>query len=203
LLILNADDLGMCGSVNEGVLGAIMAGTIRSTSLMMPCPSAQHAIRLLQEHPEVPFAIHLTVVCESTRHRWGPLASPEAVPSLVDESGRFHQVDHFIAHIGHARLSDLEVEFRAQIGAATAVGLRPTHLDWHCLPDGGRPDVFEMTAALATEHGLALRVHQRSRIEQLQARGLPTTTVCWTATASIPWASRLATLRCCMTCRSA
>lgn len=38
------------------------------------------------------------------------------------------------------RLDELEVEFRAQIEAVLSAGLKPTHLDWHCLHNGGRAD---------------------------------------------------------------
>ena len=37
----------------------------------------------------------------------------------------------------------------AQIETVLAAGLAPTHLDWHCLRDGGRPDVFDLTRGLA------------------------------------------------------
>jgi chitin disaccharide deacetylase len=50
-------------------------------------------------------------------------------------------------------------------------GLTPTHLDWHCLADGGRDDIFDLTLALAQEHGLALRAWLKPGLEKL--RGLP------------------------------
>jgi len=37
-------------------------------------------------------------------------------------------------------------------------GLAPTHLDWHCIADGGRADIFDLAMALAKEYGLAARV---------------------------------------------
>jgi chitin disaccharide deacetylase len=50
-----------------------------------------------------------------------------------------------------ARLDDVAQEFRAQLAAVCDAGLRPTHLHWHCLADGGRDDIFELTVALAAE----------------------------------------------------
>jgi predicted glycoside hydrolase/deacetylase ChbG (UPF0249 family) len=40
LLILNADDFGMCNAVNEAIVRTLEAGVVRSTSLMVPCPWA-------------------------------------------------------------------------------------------------------------------------------------------------------------------
>jgi hypothetical protein len=35
--------------------------------------------------------------------------------------------------LAQVRLDQLEMEFRAQIEAVSAAGLKPTHLDWHAL----------------------------------------------------------------------
>ena len=47
---------------------------------------------------------------------------------------------------------------RIQEQARGAAGLAPTHLDWHCLADGGRADILDLGVALAKEYGLAARV---------------------------------------------
>ncbi len=70
-------------------------------------------------------------------------------------------------------LDELEAEFRAQIEAALAANLKPTHLDWHCLRFGARVDIFDLMLGLAKEYGLALRVVGQSLIEQVQRQGLP------------------------------
>jgi predicted glycoside hydrolase/deacetylase ChbG (UPF0249 family) len=71
-------------------------------------------------------------------------------------------------------LDQLELEFRTQIEIVLAAGLKPSHLDWHCLRIGGRTELMDMMAGLAKEYGLALRVAGRSMIEKLQNQGLPT-----------------------------
>ena len=43
LLIINADDFGMCHSVNEAIIMTLKAGVIRSTTMMVPCPGAKNA----------------------------------------------------------------------------------------------------------------------------------------------------------------
>jgi chitin disaccharide deacetylase len=54
-------------------------------------------------------------------------------------------------------------------------GLTPTHLDWHCLADGGREDILDLTVALAGEYGLAVRVWLDPGRRKLRWQGLPVT----------------------------
>jgi predicted glycoside hydrolase/deacetylase ChbG (UPF0249 family) len=174
LLIINADDFGRSHASNEATLRALTEGVVSSTTLMVPCPWALHAMQLLSDHPDLCFGVHLTVVCDVTHYRCGPLTSRGNVPSLVDESGFFYMTDNIPQWLAQVRLSELEIEFRAQIEAVLAAGLAPTHLDWHCLYNGGRPDIFELTVTLAKEYGLAVRVFDRSTGETLQQKALPT-----------------------------
>lgn len=173
LLIINADDFGMCHAINAATLQALRAGIVTSTTLMAPCPWAAHALRLLGAHPEIPFGVHLTLFCEHADYRWGPLTSKSDVPSLVDEAGYFYSDARAPELLARAELDEVEAEFRAQIAAVLAARLRPTHLDWHCLADGGRADIFALTLRLAREHGLALRAHDRSAARQCWDAGLP------------------------------
>src|SRR5215469_11654414 len=84
LLIINADDFGRSQASNEATLRALTHGVVSSTTLMVPCPWALHAMQLLREHPEMSFGVHLTVVCEVSHYRYGPLTSKDKVLSLVD-----------------------------------------------------------------------------------------------------------------------
>ena len=174
LLIINADDFGMCHAINEAIFRAIKRGLLCSTTLMVPCPWALHATHFLADHPEIPFGVHLTVISEWVDYRWGPVASREKVPSLIDEAGYFYDFDHMPEFLAQVRLDQLETEFRAQIEAVLAAGLKPTHLDWHALRIGGREDILDVMLRLAREYGLSLRVAGRSWIEKLQSQGLPT-----------------------------
>jgi len=173
LLIINADDFGMCHANNEAIHRSLTEGVVSSTSLMTTCPWAPHAMQILREHPEIPFGVHLTMICEFGSYRWGPVASKSDVPSLVDSSGYFVSKDLRGDLLDRVNLDEVEVEFRAQIGMVLDAQLAPTHLDWHCLADGGRVDIFELTVRLAREDGLALRVHDRVMAQACQEQGLP------------------------------
>jgi predicted glycoside hydrolase/deacetylase ChbG (UPF0249 family) len=173
LLLVNADDFGMYSAVNEAVVAAFAAGVVQSTTLMMPCPAAAEAVQLLREHPEMRFGIHLTVVRDFAAYPWGPLAEPARVPSLLDESGHFYVNDRQREFMAQARLDEVEIEFRAQIEAALAAGLAPTHLDWHCLHFDVRHDIYDLMLALAREYGLAFRAGWPPFIARVRALGLP------------------------------
>ena len=174
LLLINADDFGMYRDINEAVVRAFKEGIVRSTSLMVPCPGASQAMQLLKENPDLRFGVHLSIIRDIDRYDWGLLSPEEKVPSLLDADGTFYRIGRMAELLDRARLDELEVEFRAQIEAVLAADLRPTHLDWHCLYNGGRADVFDMTFGLAKEYGLALRVDSQPFIDQVQRRGLPT-----------------------------
>ena len=149
-------------------------GLVRSTTLMVPCPWALHAMHYLADHPEIPFGIHLTAISDPLDYRWGPVTSREKVRSLVDRAGYFYNFEAMPVLLAHVKLDQLEVEFRAQIEAVLAAGLKPTHLDWHALRFGDRTDIFDLMIRLAKEYGLALRVIGRPSIEKLQSQGFPT-----------------------------
>ena len=172
LLIVNADDLGMSESINVAIVEAIEEGIASSCSLMAPCPAAGHAVDLLRDRPGIPFGIHLTLICESAL---APLRAREEVPSLLDDTGVLFGPARIPELLARARIEDVEREFRAQIHAVLDTGLTPTHLDWHCLADGGRDDVLDLTVVLAEEHGLAVRAWSDRGRDQLQRRGSPVT----------------------------
>ncbi|GAA0894948.1 hypothetical protein GCM10009574_065780 [Streptomyces asiaticus] len=175
VLIVNCDDLGMHESVNVAVIDAIEEGIASSCSLMVPCPGASQALRMLRARPGIPFGIHLTLVRDADHVRWGPLSARGTVASLLDERGELFTAGRREELLARARPEEVEREFRAQIEAVADAGLTPTHLDWHCLADGGHEDVFEVTVALAGEYGLAVRVWLDGGRRTARGRGLPVT----------------------------
>ena len=174
-LFVHADDFGMCHAINEAITRSIEEGIVGSTSVMVPCPWALHALAWLKEAPDIPFGVHLTSVSEQPTYRWGPITCRTEVPSLVDETGCFYpesRIDEFLEQVD---VGELEREYRAQIEEVLGVGLRPTHLDSHCGIHIRREEIFEMTLGLASEYGLPLRAYYRPFIEKMRRRrGHPT-----------------------------
>ncbi|MFF2045860.1 polysaccharide deacetylase family protein [Kitasatospora sp. NPDC058170] len=175
VLIVNCDDFGMDEDVNAAVIDSIERGIGSSCSLMVPCPAAQHAMGLLRRRPEIPFGVHLTLVCETPALSRAPSAPRRLVPSLLDAAGRlFEPTPAGRAELlARARIEEVEVEFRAQIDTVADAGLAPTHLDFHCLADGGRADILDLTVALAAEYGLAVRVWLEPGLRSMRRRSLP------------------------------
>jgi len=175
LLIINADDFGVCHAVNAAILLSLTEGIACSTNVMMPCPWALHALHLLSEHPAIHFGVHLTVIREPSLYRWGPLTCREKAPSLVDETGYFYSFERIPEFLAQVKLEELEVEFRAQIDMVLVANLTPTHLDWHCLRGGGGAAIVALMLRLAHEYGLAMRAVDHPWIAKAQGQGLPTT----------------------------
>ncbi|MBI1278852.1 MAG: ChbG/HpnK family deacetylase [Anaerolineaceae bacterium] len=174
LLIINADDFGMCHSVTEAIFRSLQQGVVTSTTVMVPCPWASYAMRLLAENPAIAFGIHLTFICDSPAYPWRPLTCRDKVSSLVDETGYFYTFERMDEFAAQVKLDELEVEFRAQIETVLTANLKPSHLDWHSFRIAKKPEVFDVMFMLAREYGLGLRVRERPLIEKAQAQGLPT-----------------------------
>src|ERR1700734_3027578 len=128
LIIVHADDLGETHAVNAAAIKALEGGTINSASLMVPCPWCPEIADYAKSHPDADFGLHLTLTSERVYYRWGPVAPADKVPSLVDQNGYFH---HEWKEGELINAKEVEVELRAQIERALAMGVRPTHLDSH------------------------------------------------------------------------
>lgn len=87
LLIVNADDIGLCHSANIAGVDAMKNGLVTSGSIMVPCPGFSHIAELCLKDPSLDFGIHLTHTCEWDSYRWGPVANSQKVKGLIDKEG--------------------------------------------------------------------------------------------------------------------
>jgi len=181
VLILNADDFGMCHDQNEGVIRGLKEGLFTSSTILVTCPWFEEAAEFARNNPNADLGVHLTLTAEWDRYKWGPVLGPRAVPSLVDERGYLWQT---VAQVyEHARLDQAEAELREQIEKAFAAGIDATHLDSHMGTLQLRADYHEIYARLATEYRLPIRLASRRRLgregmgailDQLDAAGVVT-----------------------------
>jgi predicted glycoside hydrolase/deacetylase ChbG (UPF0249 family) len=166
LIIVHADDLGETHAVNAAAIkalqvgalqvGALQGGTINSASLMVPCPWFPEMADYAKSHPDADLGLHLTLTSERVYYRWSPVAPADKVPSLVDENGYFH---HDWDKKPHINPKEVEIELRAQIERALAMGVRPTHLDSHQyrLIMNGK-ELFEVMLRVARDYKLPVFV---------------------------------------------
>jgi predicted glycoside hydrolase/deacetylase ChbG (UPF0249 family) len=159
VLILNADDFGMCHDQNEGVMRGLKEGLFTSSTILVTCPWFEEAAAFARSNPDADLGVHLTLTAEWDSYKWGPVSPRHAVPSLVDQRGYLWQTVPQVYE--HARLDQAEAELRAQIEKALAAGIDVTHLDSHMGTLQLRADYHEIYARLAAEYRVPIRLASR------------------------------------------
>ena len=151
LLIIHSDDIGVSHSENLGTFLAMKIGMVNSGSIMMPCPWVAEVAAFAKENPSADLGLHLTLTSEWKYMKWGPVASLDKVPSLVNDLGFFY--DNCLEFGQKAKVAEVEIELRAQIEKAIKMGIKPTHFDTHmgCLVYNS-PEVFGVFLKLGREY---------------------------------------------------
>ncbi|HBU77498.1 MAG TPA: hypothetical protein DEF18_05295 [Muricauda sp.] len=152
VLVLHADDIGMCPEANHSVKPMLTEGQIQSAAVMIPCPNSQEFMHWVQGQPKLDIGLHLTLTSEWETHRWGPVSPKDSVKGLMDETGNFWRSVPEV--VEHATAKEVETEIRAQIEKSIEWGHRPTHIDTHMgtlYADKGYTEAF---LRLAMEYGV-------------------------------------------------
>lgn len=127
MLIIHSDDLGVAHAENVASFDAIENGSVNSASVMMPTPWVMEVSEYAKAHPNThDFGLHLVLSSEWKHYKWGPVSTTNKVPSLLNEHGYFHEGCQ-----SDINIKEVEIELRAQIDRAYAMGIVPTHLDSH------------------------------------------------------------------------
>lgn len=129
LLIINADDYGMCHSANLGIQQLLSEGIVSSATVMMPCSWAKEAVEWAVQNPHANVGVHLTFTSEWQGYKWGPVTRTEDVSSLVTQEGYFPADCKTFEQ--QADPDQVRAEIISQIEMAKRMGLEPTHLDNH------------------------------------------------------------------------
>ena len=151
LLIVHADDLGFAHSENVASIRAIEMGSVNSASIIMTGAWVKEVATYANENKiSHDLGLHLAITSEWKNFKWGPVASKDKVPSLINEYGHFYD-----SCPSNANVTEIETELRAQIELAYSYGIVPTHLDSHmgCL-FWGKLEFFEIYLRLAKEYNL-------------------------------------------------
>lgn len=160
-LIVNADDYGMCNAANEAVEELFLGGWLKSSTIMMPCPGAEHAVQFSIDHPEYAIGIHTTLTSEWGKYRWKPLTDGK---TLLDEEGfMWHESDQVEKN---ASYEDIEKEVRAQIDLAHKMGMKPSHIDNHMGSlyghYTGRLGLSKLALKICGSYGYAYRLYTKA-----------------------------------------
>ncbi len=130
LLIVNADDFGLCRSVNESVGRLLSDKAICSATIMMTCSWSADAVSFIKENiPNADIGVHWTLTSEWPKYKWGSLCRSRATLSLTNRDGWFPETSAEVER--QADPEEVRYELIAQTEAALKAGLALTHADSH------------------------------------------------------------------------
>ncbi|NOU76675.1 ChbG/HpnK family deacetylase [Paenibacillus sp. LMG 31458] len=150
LLIINADDFGMCHSTNRAIGTLLKEGYITSASIMMTCPWVTEAASFVRQNPQIDVGIHITHTSEWEHYKWGPLRRD--LSTLKDQYGYFPSNTATV--IAEVDPEELREEAVAQIELAIKMGIDPTNIDNHM---GSMNHVTDILLELCQAYNLPLR----------------------------------------------
>jgi predicted glycoside hydrolase/deacetylase ChbG (UPF0249 family) len=131
VVILHADDIGMCQATLPALEDLLDAGLISSAATMVPCPWFPQVAAYCQEYRDVDMGVHLTLTCEYRSYRWGPLSTRDRASGLMDEDGYLHFGPDGLH--AHATPEAVARELVSQVEHARWSGIDVTHIDTHQL----------------------------------------------------------------------
>ncbi len=156
VIILHADDIGMCEEANIAVKPQLLNHHIQSAAIMIPCPNAKDFVEWAKENPAMDIGLHITHTSEWKKYRWGTVAKASEVPSMLDSQGKmWHEVPDVVKN---ASPEDVEKELRAQIEQSIAWGYKPDHIDTHMGTLYGHPNYVKVFYKVAQEYGIPANV---------------------------------------------
>ncbi len=177
VLILHADDIGMCYEANAAAMAQLTNGDIQAAAMMVPCPWFTEIAAWYKEHPDYDMGLHLALTAEWRNYRWGPVAPHNEVPGLLDKKDPRFMWRGVLGVVTSATAEEVEREVRAQVEQALALGIRPSHLDTHMGTLYARPDFTAAYLKVAEEYripAMALAMSPEAA-DKFRKKGYPIT----------------------------
>lgn len=160
LLIVNADDFGLCKGQNYGIIEAFRNGVVSSTTAMMNSVDIEHAAELSAQYLTLPVGMHFVLTYGH------PLT---AMPSLTNVNGELGKWLWQRAETGTLDLNEIVQELECQFDKFVAVfGRPPTHIDSHHHVHM-LPQIYPLVSAFARDKSLPLRIDRH----EAQQHGIP------------------------------
>ncbi|MGH8909855.1 MAG: polysaccharide deacetylase family protein [Egibacteraceae bacterium] len=178
VVIVHADDVGMCGATVDAFFELAEGGVTSSGSMMVPCPWFPEAASRCRGRADLDMGVHLTLTSEWDGYRWGPISTRDPSSGLLDEEGYFHR------NQDRWRTIDREAvrrEMDAQVDRALAAGVDLTHVDSHMFAvlHGSLADEYvglglaRRTPVLLTRQPGWVAALSESKIAAWEEQGLP------------------------------
>lgn len=152
VLILQADDAGMCEEANEAISGLLEKKYIQNVSMMMP-PAAHVTFANWLKANQQSTGLHITLTSEWRDVHWTALSSLH-VPSLLNPQTFFWRSEKDFAK--RAKIDEVEKEIRLQIKRAMASGLSLTHFDSHMGALFQSIELIDLFHRLAKEYSIPM-----------------------------------------------
>ena len=128
VVVVHADDVGMCGATVDSFFDLLDVGVISSGSAMVPCPWFPAVAARCRERADVDVGVHLTLTCEWDGYRWGPISTRDPASGLLDDEGYLFRRPQLWRR---PDLQAVAAEMASQVDRALAAGLDLTHVDCH------------------------------------------------------------------------
>ena len=152
LLIIHADDLGLCESVNSATFESFKNGSISSASVMMTTREINKVASFVKNNQNYDMGIHLTVTSEWKYHKWGGVLNNNDISSILNtENYLFWNKRKFTKN---GELDEIRKELQAQIDLGKSMGINPSHIDSHEGALFFDPNIFKLYLDLAKENNL-------------------------------------------------
>lgn len=151
VLIIHADDIGMCHATIPAFSELLDFGLVTSGSIMPPCPWTLAAVEQFKSDPRADLGIHLTLTSEWESYRWRPVATHAQTNRLLDHKGYFHSTSGQLHSI--ADIDTVALELNAQVDLVKQLGLNVTHIDNHMFALT-HPSLFALYIELSLELNL-------------------------------------------------
>lgn len=151
-LVIRADDMGFCHSVNKASIEGYKNGIITTVEVIAPGPWFLDAAEKLKDNPGLDVGVHLCLTSEWDNYKWGPLTN---APSLLDKDGYFPSTTEALVKMDLSK-EEVKAEFRAQIELALKHIPQVSHLSTHMFSPDILPVINKAIKELSKEYKLNL-----------------------------------------------
>lgn len=167
VILINADDMGICHGTNNAVAELFETGRLDSVSLIAGAKEFDHAVELLKKLGQS-VGVHLSLTTEWANDVILPILPVDRIRSLVNNEGHFKNE---IADLYRGfEPAEIKSECLAQYEKIAEAGLAIDHLDTHMGALQLHPELLILYMDMANELKLPVRFGSRALAELM---GLP------------------------------